>query len=145
MFWKRRVAVFTEGRQSSSTGPPSPSPAMWRWAPKALQRAFRFAQEGRWNGAVLVYEAVQIWILLGCSSELMVRVAPNARCGLIQMYKSSRYAQSLAPPSSVRWVSEDAPRHGVDRCRQNAVFMECRRYILYGVWCTCTGSGPLPL
>ena len=64
-----------------------------------------------------MYEAVQICILLGCSSTLMVRVVFNARCGLIQMYKSSRYAQSLAPLSSVHWVSEDAPRHGVDRCR----------------------------
>ena len=43
----------------------------------------------------------------------MVRLALDARSmaagmclGLIQMYQSSRYAQSLAPLSSVRWVSE---------------------------------------
>ena len=27
-------------------------------------------------------------------------------CGLIQMYQSSKYVQSLAPLSNIRWVSE---------------------------------------
>ena len=76
----------------------------------------------------LVQEAVQIWILVGCSSRLTVRVAFDAKSiaagmcfGLIQMYQSSRYAHSLAPLSSVRWVSERMYRDiGVDRCRKAA-------------------------
>ena len=95
MFWKQRVAVLMEGRPPSSTGLPSLSPAMRRRALRHfsvdLALSWKAIGMGSWQ------EAVQIWILLGCSSRFMTRVAMEMSsiaagmcCGFIQMYQSSR-------------------------------------------------------
>ena len=60
-----------------STGHPSPSPAMRRCAPKHFSVDLALSKKARGMG--LVQEAVHIWILVGCSSRLMVRVALDAK------------------------------------------------------------------
>ena len=84
-----------EWRPPSSTGLPSLSPAMRRCAP--MHFSVDFALSWKAGGIGLLQVAVHMWILVGCSSRLMVRVAVEMSsiasvmcCGLIHMHQSFR-------------------------------------------------------
>ena len=81
---------------------------------RCVSRHFSVEFALSWNagGFGLLQVAVHLWILVGCSSRLMVRVAVEMStiasvlcCGLIQMYPSSKKAHSLAPSSRLLQVS----------------------------------------
>ena len=71
MFLKRDM-VFIEGRPPSSMGQPSLSLVMRRCAPRHFSVDLALSRKA--GGMGLLHEAVQIWILLGWSSRLMVMV-----------------------------------------------------------------------
>ena len=70
------MAVCMEGRPPSSIGHPSLSPAMRKCVPKHF--SVDLALSCNAGGIGLSHVAIQIWILVGCSSRLMERVALDA-------------------------------------------------------------------
>ena len=74
IFGKRRVAVLMVGGWPSTKGPRSLSPGLSEMSAQAIS-ALIWPYPGIRAGWGSVHDAVQIWILLGCSSTLMALVA----------------------------------------------------------------------